>query len=438
MGSGMSGTPASSSPVRRAEGTDAGGLEPADLLLGAAEEPGEHVAVVLAPPRRRSGDAGVGAREPPRRLRDGERAAGPVVDLDDGAALHHVVLGGDLGHRAHHAGGEADLVEQRHQRLAVGDGGREVAEVLAQLRRQLPPAVPRGERRVVERVVAAEQAEEAGVAVAARVAGDAHPLAGRDLHDGRPAAAQHGRVAGLRLAGQLPLGVLVDEQQGVDHGHVDVLAPPGRVPREQGGEHAGEPEQARVDVAVAVGVVGEHGPAGDQLLVLELAVGDAGDGVADHRVRPPPRPRAGLAEPGERAVDHAGVALGHLLVADAPALAHARPEVLEHDVGPAREVEEEGAAVGVVEVDGDVLLPGVLLRVVARDRPVAGDREAAEVAGRGLDLDHPGTQVGQRPPADRSGEHPGEVEHDHAVEQPGCAGLPAHRADPRFSPWQQL
>src|SRR5207245_6671692 len=108
-------------------------------------------------------------------------------------------------------------------------------------------------------------------------------------------------------------------------------------------------------------------------------------------------------------------------VAETQALHHARPEVLPDDTGLRAEAQAPGAPRGLRQVEHERLLVAIdreevrTLAVGQEWRPHRAHRVAA--VGR-LDLEDLGAHVGEQHRAVRPREHPREVEHAHALEEP--------------------
>ena len=141
--------------------------------------------------------------------------------------------------------------------------------------------------------------------------------------------------------------------------------------------------------------------------------------LEDQVERGPVPVRSVLAEARDGAVDDAGIPCGGRLVAEAEPGEGADPVVLEHDVAPLHEAEEELLALRVLQVDLDPLLVPVQAHEVRglaagqRRAPGAGD-----VAGvLGLELDDLGAEVGQHGGAERAGQGMAQVEHLHVLER---------------------
>lgn len=149
------------------------------------------------------------------------------------------------------------------------------------------------------------------------------------------------------------------------------------------------------------------------------------------RVGHPRAPRTVLAVATDRGVDDTRVADRDRLVIQPEGGERTGPEVLHDHVGGVAEPKSNIAGTRRVEVDAHVALASVLLRVVARDLPVAGERLPGQVATRRFELDDFGTQVEQRLGAVGTGQHAGEINDPDAFERKRhAAHLPSNSAMP--------
>jgi hypothetical protein len=98
-------------------------------------------------------------------------------------------------------------------------------------------------------------------------------------------------------------------------------------------------------------------------------------------------PRPLLAVTADRGVHHARVARCDRVVVQSERSQGARPKVLDDDVGGLAQFEDDRARLGNVQIDTEVALSGILLRVVAADRTEYRLRQARHVPRRRFDLD---------------------------------------------------
>ena len=146
--------------------------------------------------------------------------------------------------------------------------------------------------------------------------------------------------------------------------------------------------------------------------------------------RAPVRPRAG-AWSGQVQHDHTGVHLAHALVGEAHPRQRTRAVVVDDGVRGRDQLEQEGVPLLRREVKEQRALRRVrvveLVPEVGREA-AAGQRLHAHRIGSGvgLDLDHLGSEVGERARAEWPGEHPREVDHADALER-RCGPLPLDR-----------
>ena len=159
------------------------------------------------------------------------------------------------------------------------------------------------------------------------------------------------------------------------------------------------------------------------------AVGGAGEAHQpghrlDHEVVARHVPAAGGPEARDRGVDQPRVVGRDGLVVQ-PVLGHAaRAQVLDEDVGAARELLAHRDVLGVAQVERDRALPAVDAEVVGRRLVALRRRPGARlVALRRLDLDHLGTQVRQQHRRVGPGQHPREVGHHQPGQRPAAGPL---------------
>ena len=137
--------------------------------------------------------------------------------------------------------------------------------------------------------------------------------------------------------------------------------------------------------------------------------------------------RPGRAEAGDRAVDQPGVDGAQRLPAE-PEVVH-RPglEVLDQDVAPSGEIEDQRLAPRVLEVDRDAPLASVdreEVRGLAVGRAGRRPLPAVVSALRMLDLDHLGAVVAEDLGRERSRDDTREVDDPEVFERPGHASPP--------------
>ena len=241
-------------------------------------------------------------------------------------------------------------------------------------------------------------------------------------------------AAGRHARGQV-IEALVGEpgHLGVEQRQVDELALAGSLAVMQGGQdgaagvHAGhEIGDCDADLhGLAAGLAGHaHDPA--HALDQKVVARPLGEG-------------AGLAEPGDRTIDQAGVLAGQVVVGEPVLLQAAGLEVLDQHVAMADQPPGQGGALRLGDIQAERALVAVrreeigafagLLAVWAgqeRRAPAAGI-----VAGAGpLDLDHVGAQVAQQLGAAGSRQDAGEIEDPQAVKRAG------HDASDKFV-WNQ-
>ena len=159
--------------------------------------------------------------------------------------------------------------------------------------------------------------------------------------------------------------------------------------------------------------------------------------------------RTHVAVSRDRAIDQARVALAQRLVAQAKAVHHAGPEVLDHDVRVLAQPLSERPSVRMLEIDRHAALVAV-----QRDERVAlaldRERRRGSLAGRvahsgPLDLDDLAPQIGQQLRCQRTGHELGEVDdldplkRSHSHHHPALNGEEQATCRPPGSPrWRRL
>src|ERR1700733_967918 len=105
-------------------------------------------------------------------------------------------------------------------------------------------------------------------------------------------------------------------------------------------------------------------------------------------------------------------------------------KILDHDVRRIAESQREIIRAGNVQIDADIALAGVLLRIIAGHAVGRRKREARYIRAWRLDLDDLGTEVLQCPSAQRSREHAGEIDDADSTEGAAHGQRPANLARP--------
>src|SRR5262249_24753056 len=153
-------------------------------------------------------------------------------------------------------------------------------------------------------------------------------------------------------------------------------------------------------------------------------------GLHGGRVGASGAPGSRLAVTADRHVDHGRVAREHRAVVQAERGERPGAEVLDYHVGGLAQQTHHLAGGGNVQIDTQIALSGVLLRVVAADLALSRVRDAADVPGGRLDLDDFGPEVEQVLGAVGAGEHSGEVDDPYAFEWQSHRQRPSNRATP--------
>ena len=115
------------------------------------------------------------------------------------------------------------------------------------------------------------------------------------------------------------------------------------------------------------------------------------------------------------------IALAQHVVTQAPLLQRARPEVLDDDVGALDEVQEQVAARGLAQVQGDGFLVAGVHRpeeVVAVEFGLPPGAQRVRRARR-LDLDDLGAHVAEQPARERPGDQRADLDDADAVQRAG-------------------
>jgi len=168
------------------------------------------------------------------------------------------------------------------------------------------------------------------------------------------------------------------------------------------------------------------GDAGARRRPVGLAghIAQAAHGLADQTVAGALGIGTGLTEAGNAGHDQARVLLGQHVVAQAPLLHGARPEVLDHHVGLGDQLLGERLAFGFAQVQAHRLL-------VAPDHRPPGRQALGQAAAplahgiahlRVLHLDHLGPEVAQDLAAERPGDQGAHLDDDEARKRAGGGG----------------
>ena len=289
-----------------------------------------------------------------------------------------------------------DLVQQRHERVAVPDALGLGVEAWVGRELGMPE---RGTALGPQRVVRDAQHDE-------RVGGAEHFVG----HDRRMGVAATGRA---RAGAEVDAG-LIGEQRGhdVEHRDLDLLTTTGPGPGEErqhdamGRRHAGDQIGDRV-ADFHRRAIRETGEVHDARLGLDHEV-----------VARAVRLGARLAESRHRAVHQARVQTRERTVPETELVHRPRSEVLEQHVALLRQLPEDLAPLRRLEVQGDALLAPVHRHEVRRLAPDERRPAARVIALAGLlDLDHLGAHVAEHHRAEGAREDAGEVEHANASQR---------------------
>ena len=180
-------------------------------------------------------------------------------------------------------------------------------------------------------------------------------------------------------------------------------------------------------------VGGSQGDAAGRPVRVAGQLADAGEGVADRPVAGPRGVRAGLAVAADAHHHQAGVERLHRVPAEAQALHHAGPVVLDQDIGVRQQPGEHLLAGRLLEIDRDAALAALDRHRLQRHAVGEQAHLAHRVALGRLDLDDLGAEVGQQPATGRAGEGVAQLDHAHAGQRAGGNRLLRHQLDPRPS-----
>ncbi len=207
------------------------------------------------------------------------------------------------------------------------------------------------------------------------------------------------------------------EHGGLEEAGGDLLAAPGlRALVERG--------QDRDDPVGGGAHVHDRGPRAQRLAARTGHEGEPRRHLGQLVEEGPRLVRAGQ-EALEREVDDAGVGPGEHVVAQAEGLDRAVGEVVDDDVRPAHQAQEERAGLrGPLEVDRDRALVAVQEVEVGRG---AGGHAARLIAlARTLHLDDVGAQVGEQEPRRRSRDDVAQLEDANALERQRAGHVAPH------------
>ena len=267
-------------------------------------------------------------------------------------------------------------------------------------------------------------------------------VARRDRGDQQVAIERPHRPVGRARRGDRELRFLqlVDQQvqHAVHQSDVDLLAASGARALHERGLDRREGEDA------AEHVCHEHRAAGGPIAIAGIA-GERGVEAArrvdDHGVCGAAGGRAGLAIPGDRAVDETGVERAERLGAEAEAIHHAGAEVLHHHIGFGDKALHQRDRLRILQIEREAAFAGIELPEVGAVAGAQGGAHAHVVAFGRFDLDDIGAEVGEQARAVRAGQHDREVEDADAIQRirlrrdgarhrpaPACAAVVRRRA----------
>ena len=221
---------------------------------------------------------------------------------------------------------------------------------------------------------------------------------------------------------------LIDREHHRGHGDVDVLTLTREIAVPERGEDGNGAVKARIDVGVRKGVRPQR-----SVRLAEL-VGcvrrDACLRMHRRSVGHARAPHALLAVAGNGCIDDARIALADVLIVQAEGGHRAWPEILDDHVRLIAQAQSNLTRCGNIEIDRNVALARVLLRVVARRLPIAGISHPREVGRRWLDFDDVRAEVQQSFRAVRTREDAGEVRDFDAGKSSSHGQRPSNIAKP--------
>ena len=155
--------------------------------------------------------------------------------------------------------------------------------------------------------------------------------------------------------------------------------------------------------------------------------GKAGFSLHRRSVGHPAAPRAALPVTGDRCVDQPRIALRQRLVVEAEEAQRSRAKILHHDIGGVAELQRRFMpAAGNVQIDADIALSRILLRIITRHAVGGGKCEARHIRAWRLDFDDFGAEILQCPRAQRTCEHAGKVDDANSAERTSHDQRPAN------------
>src|SRR6516164_6292930 len=125
--------------------------------------------------------------------------------------------------------------------------------------------------------------------------------------------------------------------------------------------------------------------------------GEASLGLYGRRVGHPAAPRSSLAIASNGGIDQTRISLREGLVVETEETQRARPKILDDDICRVAELQRQLIGSGHIEIDADIALAGILLRVVARHAVGRRKGKSGDVRTGRLDFDDLGTEILQGP-----------------------------------------
>src|SRR5262249_46970459 len=193
---------------------------------------------------------------------------------------------------------------------------------------------------------------------------------------------------------------------------VDVLACSGRLAPMHRCEDRDHRLQSGIDIRMRQAVGTRF--AEDLAVMAQAVVSEPGLRLYRWRVGHAASPWPTLAVAGDRGIDQARGAGNKRLIVEPEKAQRAGPEIFDDDVRRGAQAQCQFARAGHIEIDADIALAGVLLRVIARYARRGRKREPRDIGPRRLDLDDLGAKVQQCAGTERTSEHAREIDNANA------------------------
>ncbi len=349
------------------------------------------------------------ARETPGTAGQTVVAAVAVGDILDRTPIFGPLHFGELLQRAHFAKRDLGLVQLRIECADIGKGQDPVLHDAVQFG-EIRPARCRGRKARVVGEVGAPHRPQIGRKGARADEARRHcevlaawPCEERAV--GRPEDRR--LVAEIGIV-QIDMRTLVDRHQCRCHRNIDVLTGARRLPPVQCRKDCNRGLQPGIDIGMRQAVGAWF--AQYVTVMANAVVGEPGLRLHRRGVSHPARPWPTLAVAGDRGINQARIAGRQRFMVEPEIAQRAGAEVLDNDIRCVAQPQRQFAGAWDVEVDADIALAGVLLRIVARHTRCQRKREARHVGTWRLDLDDLGAEIEESAGAEWTGEHAREID----------------------------